>query len=749
MKGMIRNIAWFVLLGVLSACQEETFSNKDVMEENTLTLTLATQAESRVPENGEDRFHENTIERADVYFFSVNTVAQDAQPCIYAQMGLSADASNVVRVPLDRNVLTEDTYYVYAVANHDFGYTPATAVSNGVTIAQLKQKTITTNWKEGHAEGESTIETSLVMDGEKSITIQTPQTAAEEIKMTRAMAKVMLYASTASEIEVEGVRYIPIQSGMNVTMVYGVNKTNLAGSYEVQPDDYITRMRRDYSGNTTSGADGTVLYEQEAPFFSYPNPADTENRQDAYLILCVPWQITDTSGGSSYEAQDYYYRIPITGDNAPALLERNRYYRIVANIGVLGSLNPRDAVELTANFEIMDWYEVGIDADMQNYRYLVLDEYNSVMNNVDVLEMPYVSSSAIAWPDPENPDPTGRYTHIVSVSYWDYHLDESYEVTLTPDYTYDRNNSNHPVVFSDFILEPGSEGTLRIRHPLNNDDDFVPYTITVEVYNTQGLDTELWTITQYPAMYIIGEFNENGDENRFINGYNEITEYNWQGNPTNAPYDDGNNYNRTQLGSVSDWTGNNANRNLYTIYITSFDVDNYAIGDPRSESHYDFNNRLDATEYRETRADAEDVIAPAYKVASSWGKTTSLGYDAARKRCASYQEAGYPAGRWRIPTKAEVEYIVSLSEAQKIPRLFGERGDDTDYWVSSGVYNTDNGYDSGTSDRYNVYVRCVYDVWYWGNQTIETDEYNTDNYTNNQFVWGDAENGTLREGTEH
>ena len=51
MKGMIRNIAWFVLLGVLSACQEETFSNKDVMEENTLTLTLATQAESRVPEN--------------------------------------------------------------------------------------------------------------------------------------------------------------------------------------------------------------------------------------------------------------------------------------------------------------------------------------------------------------------------------------------------------------------------------------------------------------------------------------------------------------------------------------------------------------------------------------------------------------------------------------------------------------------------------------------------------------------------
>lgn len=730
MKGMIRNIAWFVLLGVLSACQEETFSNKDVMEENTLTLTLATQAESRVPENGEDRFHENTIERADVYFFNVNTAAQDAQPCIYAQMGLSADASNVVRVPLDRNVLTENTYYVYAVANHDFGYTPATAVSNGVTIAQLKQQAITTNWKEGYAEGESTIETSLVMDGEKSITIQTPQTAAEEIKMTRAMAKVMLYASTASEIEVDGTTYKPIQNGMNVTMVYGVNKTNLAGNYEVKPDDYITRMRRDYSDNTTSGTDGTVLYEQESPFFSYPNPADTENRQDAYLILCVPWQITDTSGGSSYEAQDYYYRIPITGDNDPALLERNHYYRIVANIGVLGSLNPRDAVELTANFEIMDWFEVGIDADMQNYRYLVLDEYNSVMNNVDVLEMPYVSSSAIAWSD--HPDPTGRYTHIVSVSYWDYHLDESYEVTLTPNYTYDRNNSNRPVVFSDFILEPGSEGTLRIRHPLNNDDDFVPYTITVEVYNTQGLDTELWTITQYPAMYIIGENNEdNGNRNRFVNGYNSGT-----------PRDDDWN-NLGTLVSIHDYDAGNRNPNLYTIHITSFDVgDIYAIGDPRSETYYQFRSELNATQYKATREDAENIISPIYKIASSWGQTSTISENQALKRCASYQEAGYPAGRWRIPTKAEVEYIINLSEDGKIPRLFNVNGN---YWTSTGVYNTS----SGMTERNSAFVRCVYDVWYWGNQTIETDEYNTDNYTNNQFVWGDAENGTLREGTEH
>lgn len=733
MKGKIRNTVWIMLLVILCGCQEETFDNKQTMDENVLTLTLATQPASRADPDGDDRFNENKIERADVYFFEVNTSAQEAQRCIYAQTGLSADASNIVRVPLDRTVLTGSTYYVYAVANHDFGYTSETAVNSNVTIAQLKAQTISTNWKEGYTEGETVIEQSLVMDGSKEITFQNPQTTAEEIKMTRAMAKVMLYASTEAEIEVEGVKYIPIQNRMNVTMVYGVNKTNLAGTYTINAsNDYITRMKRDYTTNTIPGEDGKVLYEQETPFYSYPNPANTTNRQDSYLILCVPWQIT-TSEGSSYQAQDYYYRIPITGDNSPALLERNHYYRIKVNIGVLGSLNPRDAVELPGEFEIMDWYDMNIDANMQNYRYLVLDEYNSVMNNVDELEMPYISSSDIKWPEPETTDLDG-YTRITSVTYWDYHNDDSYEVTLTPDYPYDEDNRNHPVEFSDFKLSQGSDGTLLISHPLNNDDDFVPYTITVEVYNTQGVHaTETWTITQYPAMYIVGENNEEGGRtNRFVNGYNSTRD---------NPEDD----TRESLGSLVSLTGGgNSNPNLYTIHITSFDVeDRYAIGDPRSETYYQFGYSLDATQYKETREDAEDVISPIYKIASSWGQTETIrDQERALKRCASYQEAGYPAGRWRIPTKAEVEYIINLSEEGKIPRLFNVNGD---YWTSSGVYNTS----TGMTNRNSAFVRCVYDVWYWGDKTIEEDEHNIRNWNNNQFIWGDAEDGSLTEGTEH
>jgi len=724
MKGKIQNIMWIVLLAILYGCQEETFDNKQAMDENVLTLTLATQPASRADPNGDDRFNENKIERADVYFFPVNASTQETQTCVYAQTDLSADADNVVLVPLDRTVLTEDTYYVYAVANYDLGYTPETAVSSQVTIAQLKAKTISTEWKQGLGEEETVIEESLVMDGAKEIILQNTQATTDEIKITRAMAKVMLYASTEAQIEMEGATYRPNPSGMNVTMVYGVNKTNLAGTYNIQAaDDYITRMKRNYTTNTIPGEDGKVLYEQEAPFYSYPNPENTTDRQDSYLILCVPWQIT-TSEGPSYQAQDYYYRIPITGDASLALLERNHYYRIKVNIGVLGSLNPRDAVELTANFEIMDWFEVGIDADMQNYRYLVLDEYNSVMNNVDVLEMPYASSSAIADIDNKTEDGNENYTEITEISFWDYREENAkhcyYAESEIENYTDENGNSMEYLgpVPTEYRLEY-NENNLIFTHVLD-DDDYVAITIKITAYNRQGVKADEWTITQYPAMYIEGEYNRNGDTNRFIYG---------ETSGRYTTYDDDGNY----LGGANSVTsGSNNNPYQYTIYISSFDIEgsDYAIGDPRSESvdnlsalrKRDYYNENLTYYYPARQEDADNVVAPAFKIASSWGVTYDISFESAQKRCASYQENGYPAGRWRVPTEAEIAYVVSLSHDEKIPELF-----DGTYFASSGNYYNSSRNDFTGSGGAQA-VRCVYDVWYWGDDKIENP---------NRFTWGD------------
>jgi hypothetical protein len=119
----------------------------------------------------------------------------------------------------------------------------------------------------------------------------------------------------------------------------------------------------------------------------------------------------------------------------------------------------------------------------------------------------------------------------------------------------------------------------------------------------------------------------------------------------------------------------------------------------------------------------DDVIAPLYKVQSSEGALVGEAYfDVAKKRCATYQEAGYPAGRWRLPTLAEIAFIVKLQAAGAISKLFVTTSSDYGYWTSSGgrirIDRDDDSkyfyyekYNTGTE---KIYARCVYDLWYWG-----------------------------------
>lgn len=416
------------------------------------------------------------------------------------------------------------------------------------------------------------------------------------------------------------------------------------------------------------------------------------------------------------EPVNYYYRVPITGsEDTPALLERNKYYKVNVNVSVLGSMNPREAVTLNADFIIYDWFDMDISADMNNYKYLVLEEYTSVMNNTNELRMPYVSSSAL----------TMGKTQITKVTYPNYNAktdDDSHTDTVELDTPKAIQNAG-------FLLSWNND-ELIFTHTVTT-EDYVPYTITVEVWNEQELDAT-WEITQYPAIYIVGDYNPNGNENRFV------YERNWITSDRDPIKDDRGN----SLGGVNNPLVNATNKNLnqYTIYITSFDIagSNYAIGDPRSSTvdNLDFLNKEINGEtlsyyYPTRKNDVQNVIAPAFKIASSWGvvDANSLTYETAKRRCASYQENGYPAGRWRVPTEAEIQYIVSLSDRGVIPVLFGG-----DYYASSGRYYDNESSPAGFHDdsRGGHAVRCVYDVWYWGNEKMSEK-----GGSDTEFVWGD------------
>lgn len=153
------------------------------------------------------------------------------------------------------------------------------------------------------------------------------------------------------------------------------------------------------------------------------------------------------------------------------------------------------------------------------------------------------------------------------------------------------------------------------------------------------------------------------------------------------------------------------------------------------------------------RVGAEKMIAPEIMVASSYGRTTEVFYEGAVLRCASYQEDGYPAGRWRVPTEAEIELLVELSNYHAIPNLFAG-----EYFASSGrfyhsanetFYSTSgsNKNPGVTYDDFRHSVRCVYDTWYWGREPVaglktgstiditQTRNSKTTTVTRNLYTW--------------
>ena len=123
-------------------------------------------------------------------------------------------------------------------------------------------------------------------------------------------------------------------------------------------------------------------------------------------------------------------------------------------------------------------------------------------------------------------------------------------------------------------------------------------------------------------------------------------------------------------------------------------------------------------------------IAPRFLVSSALNANSGLSWNQVIKRAATYQEAGYPAGRWRLPTEAEMAFIVARQTDKTIPVLYSTASTGY-YWagsgrimnISSGINflnkpsNNDQNY-YGNNTQNTISVRFVYDLWYWGDQPV-------------------------------
>ena len=133
-----------------------------------------------------------------------------------------------------------------------------------------------------------------------------------------------------------------------------------------------------------------------------------------------------------------------------------------------------------------------------------------------------------------------------------------------------------------------------------------------------------------------------------------------------------------------------------------------------------------------TSTDADDdcnVISPWYMFSSNMNMVdTSPTFEGAIRRGETYQDSGYPAGRWRLPTEAEIAFVVARQAEHVSPVIF--RWDQW-YWTGNGsmilvppegstdlVFRVWRLNETQKHQSFACPHRFVYDLWYWGNEPM-------------------------------
>lgn len=726
-----------MLLAAFTACESEdlqtTFGEGDA---RTIKLLLnaqgdeITRAISR--SKGMDAYGENTIETADVFFYDENgDLLYDVDR---GNVTLSApDANGVVTatVPMPSNADLTQAAKVYVMGNRQA--TDGQVADTDKSEAALRALTFTT----ADLANVPTESTTFAMDGTSVVNV-TDKEISGHVELVRNAAKITLTVNLPSTLDADGKTYQPQTDNITVTFNEGVK------TFGVETDVFDVEKRKGTAGEIVDGNTPVTF----APFYSYPTTWKTGDDNEPYFTFHVPWEET-IEGGSVISYKTYHYRVPINkthfeDDGKTLALNRNHWYQVSVDVGVLGTPEASDEVELTANYEVKPWGNLPIGANLLDFKYLVVDQREISIYNVADAQITFASSNdvtvtidSIAYYN--YAEPTTRRINIDNQGGKRVRTGNSYS-TFTNTNNKDQNQYTEYQLADDNTTDTDKAqtvelakdaGVVNFSHTILP-DTYVPHDIYITIKHTDdtsGKYEEKVKIIQYPPIYIVGQ--RSVARTVFVNEQRTTTS-------TSNVYDDDNH----NIGSVTDYSavngsGTNNNQNQYTVYVTIPPNAQTLIGDPRESNGGTLSGIDELTNYKQTKVEANTIISPAYKIASSYGKTYVVTYENAVRRCASYQENGYPAGRWRIPTKAEIEFVVNRSTGGDIPTLF-----DGGYWASNGqYYSTTDGW-QGTDGNINStsdhYVRCVYDVWYWGNENTGQVAGQDANYQLTNAVWGDT-----------
>ncbi len=710
MKRYLSYIVFVVLsIAVIGCTKTETDSISS--EVGQLTLQFSNRAlTTRAAGAADDDHNEDLIKSVQLFFYTSNSEGATAVYALKKEINVSdfnEDKPNTTLsliIPAgDMNTLfpnNAESCYIYAVANYATDLT-----TSKPSVKTIKAKELDTDFSVGQE--------SFVMDGDlvKISKSGNTLTAENTIELTRAAAKIELTVNVTN-LDIDGETWEANTADMKVSFFNGVKKGLIDdgsdnGATVDHNGDYFDVKDRTFSSVGTS----TTQFKQSVPFYSYTTRWEANAEDEVYLKLSIPWKVT-TADAEAY--QTYYYLIPVNMDGKS--LVRNSFYKITLDVKALGGQS--EPITVNPSYVVLDWSTGEVNVDLSRPKYLVVDENSVIMNNINSYSVGYQSSDAIS-------------VVITKIEHPN---------LMTGNTTTAYNNTTGTASTNGFTVSKNDE-VVTLNHELDNDRtdgeyDYFPYTVTVVVKNTVSGFSETIVFKQYPAIYVDVDKNtdyddksSNRDDTSDNNGYVYINK-------------------GTSYGGVSGLSGQNSNPSMYIINISAINSDEFIIGDPRSTTTsnptgsttapaiYPNTNSRNLTYYYPTAPASDKIIAPKFRIASSYGKTSPLSYDDAQRRCAFYQEDGYPAGRWRMPTPAEIKYMIQFANEGKIDVLLSP---ETYYWSGYNKtayrYNSRNDNVTGSTnpnEAYSgtaAYVRCVYDEWYWGSDKacdIKT------------FTWGDA-----------
>lgn len=671
-----------------------------------------------------------------------------------------------------------DVCLVYAVANVD------ESLLTAKTVDGLKSTLIDSEFDE------TKIQDSFAMDGYATLMLdRAVRNVTGTVTLQRAAAKLTLSVEVPPSIEVEQkiispidgteqtviLTYYPRPADMHVWIANGVRQSELNTAARPADEERLYSNEvyvAEGAGSPFTRDDSRPKYPyvQDIPFYSYPNSWDPYSpKGNCYLTLELPWQYADEQGAVHNVVT--YYRLSVRPDKNS--IERNTLYDMRVTISRLGGTSVQQPVDMLFDWNYnMEWNVQTLPTDIKEIRYLVLnnnnfssslDAYSFTMENETSITIPYNTSHPVE-------------IESVELSWRDYYNNADRKIPLVASgtgYRYSDIDNYSPATHYAGIEIDADASVIRLRRDMvhiawsNNrpairtDDAINAYTFTIKLKHIDAAADEpsaraTVVITQIPAIYITTQYT--ASNRRFINNQYTTTSTTYGFVKTSDVW---NSLRATQrpfwLGSYHN-DNNVQNKNTYILTISKFaGDDDYIIADPRMRSVDNLNpsgtaatatatwSRSDNTNSRlqyyypaDRNASKTRFIAPQLRVASQWGVTYQISRVAAERRCASYQEDGRPAGRWRLPTAAEIEYISRLSNKQYIPYLFGTRGNTANYWCASGGIDVDNDTNNPSvtiipenqETLSRRAVRCVYDEWFWTTDTLT-------NANKGRFRWGD------------